>query len=131
MIIKLVFDTNILISSTLWDGSAAQKLLFKLIRNNAIIYSSTEILEEYQDILKRDFDYSDGEVSKIMEKVFAFVTLVTSKKKVRVVKDDPDDDKIIECAIESSSDYIVSYDKHLLKIGEYEGIKIIRPEDFE
>ncbi|MBU1202335.1 MAG: hypothetical protein KJ583_05725 [Nanoarchaeota archaeon] len=43
MIIKVVFDTNILLSSTLWEGSVAQKLLFKLIRDDAVIYSSTEI----------------------------------------------------------------------------------------
>lgn len=55
MNIKVVFDTNILISSTLWDGSVSQKLLFKLIEQDAVIFSSTGILEEYQRILKRDF----------------------------------------------------------------------------
>jgi len=86
-------------------------------------------LTKYQIILKRDFDYSDEEVSNIMEKVLSFVTLVTPKKRVQVVEDDPDDNKIIECAIESFSEYILSYDKHLLEIGEYAGIKIIKPEE--
>lgn len=50
MSIRVVFDTNILISSTLWDGSVAQKLLYKLINQDALIFSSTEILEEYEKI---------------------------------------------------------------------------------
>ena len=80
--------------------------------------------------MKRDFDYSGEEVSNIMEKVFAFVTLVTPKKKVQVVKDDPDDDKFLEVAVEGDADYIVSQDKHLLKIEELEGVKIVNPWKF-
>jgi len=47
MTIKVVFDTNVLLSSTLWHGSAAQKLLFKLIKAGSIAYTSAEIVEEY------------------------------------------------------------------------------------
>ena len=125
----VTFDTNILLSATLWDGSVAQKLLFDLIKQNVKIYSTTEILSEYQEILRRDFDFSDEDVSEIMEKVLAFVTLVDPTIKVDAVKEDPDDNIIIECAIESNSKYIISYDKHLLKLGEYHGIRIIRPEE--
>ena len=46
-----------------------------------------------------------------------------------VVKEDPDDNKIIECAIESEAEYILSYDNHLLRLKEYLGIKIIKPEE--
>ena len=125
----VTFDTNVLLSATLWDGSVAQKLLFDLIRQNVRIYSTTNILSEYQKILRRDFDFTDEDVSEIMEKVLAFVTLVDPTIKVDAVKEDPDDNIIIECAIESNSKYIISYDKHLLKLGEYHGIRIIRPEE--
>ena len=99
----VTFDTNVLLSATVWDGSVAQKLLFDLIRQGIKIYSTTEILSEYQEILKRDFDFSGAEVSEILEKVLAFVTLVNPQIKIKVVKNDPDDDKIIECALESES----------------------------
>ncbi|MFH0752336.1 MAG: putative toxin-antitoxin system toxin component, PIN family [archaeon] len=125
----VTFDTNVLLSSTLWAGSVAQKLLSQFIRADVKIYSSEEILTEYQKVLKRDFDYSDDEISNIIEKVLSFITLVVPTRKAYVVKDDPDDNKIIECALESSSKYIITYDKHLLSIDEYKGIKIIRPED--
>lgn len=126
---KFVFDTNILISSTIWDGSVAQKLLYKLIEQNAVIFSSTEILAEYQEILKRDFDYSDKEVADIMEKVLQFITLINPRIKVNAVKEDVDDNKIIECALESKADYIISYDKHILNLKKYKEIKIVRPEE--
>lgn len=124
----VTFDTNVLLSATLWDGSVAQKLLFSLIKQNVRIYSSTEILSEYQKVLKRDFDFSDDEVAEIMEKVLAFVTLVSPSRKVTVVKDDPDDNLIVECALESKSKYLITYDSHLLNLKEYAGINIIKPE---
>ena len=127
---NVVFDTNVLISSTIYDGSVSQKLLFKLIRSGAVIYSSTPILEEYQKDLKRDFEYSDEECVHIMEKILSFVTIITPKRKINVVRDDPDDNKIIECAIESSCKYILSYDKHLLILKYFEGIKIMKPNNF-
>ncbi|MBI5389261.1 hypothetical protein HZB01_02675 [Candidatus Woesearchaeota archaeon] len=46
-----------------------------------------------------------------------------------VVKEDPDDDMIIACAVASKSQFIITYDKHLLKLKEHKGIKIIKPEE--
>jgi len=125
---KIVFDTNVLISATQWDGSVAQKLLFILIKQNLKIYSSTQIILEYQKVLKRDFEYTEGEIAHMMEKVLHFITLVEPTKKINLVKEDPEDNHIIECAIESQAQYIIAYDNDLLRIKEYNGIKIITPE---
>lgn len=126
---RVVFDTNILISATLWDGSVAQKVLFKLIQSDMEIFSSTEILSEYHKILKRDFYYSDEESIYIMRKIFSFITLIEPKERLKIIEEDPDDDKIIECAAASSSEYIITYDRHLLIRGEYKNIKIVKPEE--
>ena len=128
MIMVVTFDTNVLLSATLWDGSIAQKLLYDLIKQNIIIYSSREILDEYQKVLKRDFDFSEEEVTEIIGKVLTFITLVTPKEKVKIVKDDPDDNIIIECALESKSKFIISYDPHLLTLKECRGIQIMKPK---
>ncbi len=125
----VTFDTNVLVSSTQWDGSVAQKLLFDLIRASRKIFTSPEILAEYQKILKRDFGYSDENAVPIMQKVLSFVTIVIPQEEIKVVLDDPDDDKIIACAIESKSEYIITYDLHLLNLKEYRGIRIIKPEE--
>ena len=126
---NVVLDTNVLISSTLWNDSVSQKLLFKLIHQDILICSSVEILKEYQNVLNRDFGYSNEEIMNIINRMILFIRIVTPKERIQLVKDDAEDNKIIECAIESSSSYIITYDKHLLNIKEYEGIKIIKPEE--
>lgn len=125
----ITFDTNALLSATLWDGSVAQKLLFALIRKTVPIFSSLEILSEYQNVLKRDFDFSDEEIAEVMEKVLAFVTIVYPTLKINAVKKDPTDNAILECALASHSKYLVTYDKHLLTLKEFQGVRIIRPEE--
>ncbi len=124
----VTFDTNTLLSATLWEGSIAQKLLYDLIKQNVKIFSSLEILKEYQKVLKRDFHFSEEDITEIMEKVLEFVTLVKPSMKIDVVKDDPDDNVIIECALKSKSKYIITYDPHLLNLKEYKDIQIIKPE---
>lgn len=126
---KFTVDTNFLVSATQWDYSVSYKLLQKLIRNNAEIFTTQEILNEFSEVLKRDFLYNELEIQNLLEKVIQFLTLVIPSKKVDIVKEDIDDNKVIECAIESNSEFILSYDRHLLKIREYQGIKIIKPEE--
>jgi len=126
---KIVVDTNFLISATQWDYSVSHKLLENLILNNAEIFTTKEILEEFAEVLKRDFLYNGEDTQNILEKVFQFVILVTPNEKVEIVKEDPDDNKIIECALESKAEYILSYDQHLLNLKEFQGIKIIKPEE--
>ena len=126
---KVTADTNFLISATQWDYSVAHKLLKKFILSDVIIFTTQDILDETIEVLERDFEYSKNEAKNIIEKILFFAKLIEPKQKVDIIKDDPDDNKIIECAIESSSDYIVTYDKHLLKLKEYKGIKIMKPEE--
>jgi putative PIN family toxin of toxin-antitoxin system len=126
---KIVVDTNFLVSATQWDYSVAHKLLEKLIRENAEIFTTKEILEEFKEILKRDFLYNNEEANNLLEKVIQFLIIVEPTIKVDVVKEDAEDNKIIECALESKTEYIVSYDNHLIKLKEYKGIKIIKPEE--
>jgi uncharacterized protein len=127
---KVTLDTNFFISATQWDYSVAHKLLKKLILKDVKIYSTTEILDEFFGILQRDFKYPKEDAEEVVEKVVAFCTIIEPKEKVDVVKDDPDDNKIIECALASKSDYIITYDAaHLLPLKEYQGIKIVKPEE--
>ncbi len=127
---RVVLDTNVLLSATLWSGSVAQKLLFKLFESNASIFSSLEIISEYTRVLKRDFNYSDTEASYVASRVLAFVTLVKPVVKLSVVKEDADDNKIIECALASNSLFLITYDKALLKIKNYQNISVLTPEQF-
>lgn len=127
---RLVLDTNVLISATLWDNSVSHKLLIKLIKDNIKIFITIEILEEYKEAVMRDFKYTKEEVELILNTLLGFLKLTTPIRKINLVKEDPDDNKIIACAVSSNSNFILSYDNHLLKLKEFEGIGIITPEKF-
>ncbi|HLC86862.1 MAG TPA: putative toxin-antitoxin system toxin component, PIN family [Candidatus Nanoarchaeia archaeon] len=126
---KVTVDTNFLISATQWDYSAAHKLLKKMILSDTKIFTTQDILDETAEVLERDFEYTKREAKNIIEKILLFAKLIEPKQKVNIIKEDADDNKIIECALESKADYIISYDRHLLDLKEYKGIKIIKPEE--
>ncbi len=69
-------------------------------------------------------------MSKLSEQVISKANIVIPSRKIHLVKEDPDDDKIIECAVEGKAGFIITNDNHLLKLKEFEGIKIIKPKDF-
>ena len=63
---NVTFDNNVLLSAFLWDGSVSQKLMFELIRRGDVkFYVSEDILNEFREVLKRDFSYADGEIEEL------------------------------------------------------------------
>lgn len=67
---KITADTNFLVSATQWDYSVAHKLLMKLLEKNIQIFTTNKILQEFSEILERDFQYTHKEVAKIVDKHF-------------------------------------------------------------
>ena len=132
--IKITLDTNVLISGTFWTGKSFK--IMKLIDEKKIIcVLSKKILEEYYKILKSDeiiekIKKKDLLISKIAEKIITNSLIVEPKIKLNIIKEDPDDNKILECAKTGKVDYIITNDNHLLKIKGFEGIKIVKPEEF-
>ena len=68
----------------------------------------------------------DNRIGKILE----ILTVVYPKIKVDVIKDDPTDNRVLEGALTAKVDFVISNDKHVLKIKEFRGIKIVKPDDF-
>jgi len=91
---KIVLDTNVFISAIFWD-SPSSKLLEKLILGRHEIYSSVEIIDELTEVLQRDFYLTPEVAGDKIRKISVFTRLVSPSKKVKIVKEDPDDDKII------------------------------------
>ena len=126
---KIVFDTNVLISS-LWGDSISNKLLIRLLERKDELFTSIEILNEFKRVLKRDFKYNEIMTEETIIKLLDIFRLIKPWKKIDVIKEDPADNKILECAASSKSDFILSYDNHLLKLIEFKGIKIMTPAEF-
>ena len=76
------------------------------------------------------FAWTQEQVDGAIRGLSAFAKHVEPKQPIDDVKEDPTDNRIIECAAASGSEYLVSGDKHLLKVGQYKGVKIVSPADF-
>ncbi len=131
---RVTLDTNVLLSAALWYGDSSR--ILDLVENKEIeLILSDEIINE----LSRVFEYEEIkdkiqdkklEMLRTVERIREISVIVEPAKIINAVKDDPDDNKIIECALEGKADYIISKDNHLLNLKEYEGIEILSPKDF-
>lgn len=97
---------------------------------NYNVFISTEILDEIKKVLKRDFNQEGILIQRQLKLILSYTKIIKINQKIDIVKEDFDDNKIIECAVESNADYIITGDKHLLKIKNYNGIKIINSSEF-
>ncbi len=127
---KVVLDTNIFVSSIFWDKGNPHKVVALALDKKIKVFTSVEIIKELEKVLRRDFEEPDELIHRQISLVLAYAELVSVSSKINAVKDDPDDNKIIECAVSCSADFVVSGDPHLLNLKEYQGIKILSPREF-
>ncbi len=124
-----MFDTNILFSGLGWKGAPYRCL--ELARDGTIdALTSREILDELAEKLQDKLSFPPDQVTDTIADLLSFLQLVSVTNHLQVVADDPDDDKVIECAVVGKADYIVTGDRHLLKLASYEGVAIVRAADF-
>lgn len=127
---RIVCDTNVLVSATLSNGTP-RKILRLIACGDVQNFVSLEILAEAKNVLVRPkFGLSPEEVTQAVD-VFSEISLhVSPAQRVNVIKEDPDDDRILEAALAAKADFIVSGDKHLLNLQSWNGIEIRSPADF-
>ena len=122
---SIVLDTNVLISAIVFGGRP-REVLEKVISGAFTMAISTEMLDEFQGVLEgKKFRYPGAIVRTIVNELLAVSELVRPMMKVQVIKTDPTDNRILECALESRAACIVTGDRHLLELGQFEGISIL------
>ena len=126
--VRLVLDTNVYIAAAL----NPQSIIYKIVEDSAAqylaqYYTSPEILQELQDKLESSkLGFSRADVVRWLNRLEEAVTVIRPKQKVDVLAErDPDDNKILECALEAKADLIITADQDLLSIKEFGGTKII------
>ncbi len=129
-LIKVVLDTNILVSSVFWKKGNPHKVVGLALDKKIKVFTSTEILKELEKVLRRDFKEDEDFIKDQTDLILEYAEVIKTTSKMDVVKDDPDDNKIVGCAVDSKSDYIITGDPHLLKLKEFKGIKIINSREF-
>ena len=127
---NIVCDTNILISGILFGGNA-RTIIRMASRGFVTNFLSPHILRELEEVLARQkFGLNREQVLNIValaRDTFEFVDPAVS---ISAISSDPDDDRILEAAISASAEFIVSGDKHLLNLGEWEGLEVVTAADF-
>ena len=124
--LKVVFNTNILVSAWLWEGNES-KLIESVEEDIIHGYSSEQFIEELCRTLRYPrFDLSQDEVASIRSYYLLLFKIVRPKQTISLILEDPEDNRVIECTLEAEADYVVSGDHHLLKLWEFRGIKIVK-----
>ena len=110
---RIVADTNIYVSAVMFGGLPGAVLDLGLLRAFTLIISPP-LLDELEDKLRVKFGVSTGDAAAIRAKLENAAEVVDPNLVLDVVKDDPDDNRVLECAVAGRADYIVSGDRHLL-----------------
>jgi uncharacterized protein len=131
---RITLDTNILISATFWRGES-DTIIRKAESGKVELILSREILQEYVEVLdykeiKNKIRDKKLDMQRTAEKIASISTIVSPKEKISIIKNDPSDNKILECAKAGHVKFIITNDKHLLTLNEFEGIKIVTPKEF-
>jgi putative PIN family toxin of toxin-antitoxin system len=127
--LRVVIDTSIFIAS-FWEGRS--RTVVELWKKGEIALCASEaILKEYFYIIPR-FNRLNKEAGELLSlfKARKNIKMITPSKRFKVIKEDPADNKFLECAIEAKAEYIISADSHLRNLRKYEGVRIVSSGGF-
>lgn len=128
---RVVIDTNVLISATFWTGRP-KKLLNQVRRGHLILLTSDALLLEFRTILTREdkpFKLTEDEAEKLVSSVEDLAEKVRTSSKLVICRHAADN-RVLECALDGGADRIISGDGHLLEMMSVQGIRIVTVVDF-
>jgi len=122
---RIIVDTNVLISALISEGKP-RALIREITNGRLALVLSEEMLKEFQDVLRRPkFEIPEKEIDNFVKTSIITSEMINAKSNFRIVKEDPDDDVVLNTAYDSAVEYIVTGDEHLLKLKEFKNIKIV------
>jgi putative PIN family toxin of toxin-antitoxin system len=128
-VLRVTADTNIFISGLNFKGKPFE--LLTIARAGKIeLAMSDAIMTEIKRVLSLKFKWPDEDVAAIEKQIASFTRHVDPQQPVDPVKDDPTDNRILECALAARSDMVVTGDNHLLKFGQFGSTRIMNVADF-
>jgi len=134
MNLESVIDTNVLISGMLWRGMPF-RLLRRVEEGNLTIYTSLDIMTEVYRVLnypkfQQYIDNQQTSSGELFAKIESLCTIIHVEPFVKGVCSDVDDDKFISCALAADVEFLVSGDKHLLDLKQYQSVRILTAREF-
>ncbi len=129
MAITAVFDTNILFSATAWRGNPFE-CVERARAGEIQAVTCPELMDELAQKLELKLGFSPEQSVETLADYLGFLRMVSIPKVLDAVPRDPDDNMVLECAIEGKAQYIVTGDKDLLVLKTFREIQIVRASDF-
>ena len=126
---KVVFDTNILVSALVFPGGRADAALRRILEEQDQLIISKAILAELLRVLGSKFSRDSEELAHVAVFLSELALTVKPRRRLQVVKDEPDN-RILECALTGRAEVIVTGDHSLLALGEYKGVRIISLREY-
>jgi putative PIN family toxin of toxin-antitoxin system len=126
---RFVADTNVIVSALVFGGVPRRAPELAEAGRHELFYSEA-IQREVRRVLGEKFGWDTMALQKVLSVLWSMGEMVVPRITIRVVLDDPDDDRILECALAANADLIVSGDRHLLRLHKYESIAIVSPREF-
>lgn len=128
--LRVVVDTNVLVSALLFGGQSEQIFLAGL-RGEIQLVTSDTLLKELERVLKNKFKLDVRLVSKVIEELRDVAEIVEVSSHINVISHPEEDNRVLECAVDGKANFIVTGDtKHILPLKEFRGIKISSPSEF-
>ena len=129
---KIVLDTNVWLSAIFWEGEADKiiesKGKFEILISEDIIKEIIEVLNKEAKFQKFIEDRKQ-KIEDLLRTILSISTLISPSTHLNIIKH-KEDNIILELALDGEADYIVSYNKHILDLIEFKGIRILAPGDF-
>jgi putative PIN family toxin of toxin-antitoxin system len=122
--LKVVFDTNVLVSALAFPGGRAEQALHRILEEHDILFLSKPILDELLGVLARKFARDGEELAHTAIFLSSLAVRVKPGRRLKILKDDADN-RILECAVGAKAQAIVTGDQALLALGAYRGVRIL------
>ena len=126
--LRVVLDTNILVSAFFWEGNE-RNILLKCKKRNLSSITSLEILNEMEKVLKIKFKVPENIIRDYSKEILYFSEIVFPIGDLYIIKEDPTDNIILETALIGKANILVTGNKHLLKLKKYKSVKIFQAKD--
>lgn len=121
---RIVFDSNVLLAALLFPGGRAAAAVENILDGVDDLVLSHPLIREVLSVLAKKFSRDREELSRVAVVLGEMGEIVNPSRRLAVFRDDPDN-RILECAVEGHAEAIVTGDKAMLAVGEYEGIRLI------
>jgi uncharacterized protein len=133
--LKAICDTNVIVSGLIAHSGGPYELLEAWRRSEFVLLVSEAIVSEVTEVLARPFfrdkrGITQKDIVRIKAVLGTDAVMVAPQSRLKVIENDPDDDRILECALDGEADYLVSGDHHLLALQRYRGIPVVTTRQF-